>query len=140
MARKPNEMVQLKLRFPESLRRRLERDAGRNKQSMNSEIVSRLESSFESRPLDLYLMLQTAYDGAVARHGGRGPNAEAIDAVANPLVAALIQVLPDLDYVRIALLPDEDGKHRGMLYVDKFSPKGWKRNEVMHEAVSGEKL
>ena len=139
MARKPHEMVQLKLRFPESLRRRLERDAGRNKQSMNSEIVSRLESSFEPRPLDLYLMLQTAYECAVAKHGGRGPNAEAIDAVAEPLVAALMQVLPDLDYVRIALLPDEDGKYRGALYVDKFSPKGWKRNEVMHEAVYGDK-
>lgn len=139
MARKPHETVQLKLRFPESLRRRLERDAGRNKQSMNSEIVSRLESSFEPRPLDLYLMLQTAYEGAVAKHGGRGPNAEAVSAVAEPLVAALMQVLPDLDYVRIALLPDEDGEYRGMLYVDKFSPKGWKRNEVMYEAEYGDK-
>ena len=54
MARKLNEMVQLKLRFPESLRRRLERDAGRNKQSMNSEIVSRLESSFSATPRPLF--------------------------------------------------------------------------------------
>jgi hypothetical protein len=138
MARKPHETVQLKLRFPESLRRRLERDAGRNKQSMNSEIVSRLESSFEPQRLDLYLMLQTAYEGAVAKHGGRGPYAEAIKAVAEPLAAALMQVLPDLDYIRIALLPDEDGKHP-TLYVDQFSPKGWERNEVMHEAVYGDK-
>jgi hypothetical protein len=139
MARKPHETVQLKLRFPESLRRRLERDAGRNKQSMNSEIVSRLQSSFEPRPLDLYSMLKTAYEGAVAKHGGRGFNAEAIRAVAEPLVAALMQVLPDLDYVRIALLPDEDGKYSGTLYVDQFSPKGWERNEVMHEVVYGDK-
>src|SRR4051812_810016 len=104
MARKPHETAQLKLRFPESLRRRLEREAGRNKKSMNSEIVSRLERSFEPRPLDLYAMLQTAYEGAVAKHGGRGPNGEAMRAVAEPLVAALMQVLPDLDYVRIALL------------------------------------
>ena len=121
MARKPHEMVQLKLRFPESLRSAL-RDARRNKQSMNSEIVSRLESSFPPRPLDLFSMLQTAYEDAVAKHGGRGPNAEAIDAVAEPLRLALMQVLPDLNYVRIALLPDEDGKYRGR-YTSTNSPR-----------------
>lgn len=34
--------VQLKVRLPELLRRRLERDAARNQRSMNSEIVDRL--------------------------------------------------------------------------------------------------
>jgi hypothetical protein len=121
MARKPHETVQLKLRFPESLRRRLERDAGRNKQSMNSEIVSRLESSFEPRPLDLYLMLQTAYEGAVSKHGGRGPYAAAIKAVTELLAAALMRrfARPRL-HSDCPCFPDEDGKHQ-TLYVDQNS-------------------
>jgi hypothetical protein len=47
MARKPTDEVQLKLRFDEKLRRRLEHKAERNNRSMNAEIVLRLESSFQ---------------------------------------------------------------------------------------------
>ena len=47
MARKPTETVQLKLRFPEKLRRRIEAAADKNERSMNAEIVHRLEQSFE---------------------------------------------------------------------------------------------
>src|SRR4051812_27724643 len=47
MARKPTQPVQLKLRFPEKLRARIEAAALKNGQSMNSEIVQRLEQSFE---------------------------------------------------------------------------------------------
>jgi hypothetical protein len=46
MARKPTAEVQLKLRFPESLRRRLEREAEREGRSMNSEIIFRLQRTF----------------------------------------------------------------------------------------------
>ena len=46
MARKPSDTVQLKLRFPETLRRRLEREARRHGQSLNREIVSILEERF----------------------------------------------------------------------------------------------
>jgi hypothetical protein len=46
MARKPSDTVQLKLRFPEALRRRLEREARRHGQSLNREIVSILEERF----------------------------------------------------------------------------------------------
>jgi hypothetical protein len=46
MARKPTDTVQLNLRFPEALRRRLERAANANYASMNAEIVHRLEQSF----------------------------------------------------------------------------------------------
>jgi hypothetical protein len=46
MARKPSDTVQLKLRFPEALRRRLERAAKANDRSMNMEIIFRLEESF----------------------------------------------------------------------------------------------
>lgn len=47
MARKPTDTVQLKLRFTEALRRRLERAAKANDQSMNTEIVHRVERSFQ---------------------------------------------------------------------------------------------
>ncbi|MBR0990017.1 Arc family DNA-binding protein [Bradyrhizobium japonicum] len=46
MVRKPSETVQLKLRFSEDLRRKLEKAAERNAQSMNAEIIARLEESF----------------------------------------------------------------------------------------------
>ena len=46
MARKKTDTVQLKLRFSEALRRRLEREAKQQKQSLNGEIISRLEQSF----------------------------------------------------------------------------------------------
>jgi Arc-like DNA binding domain len=47
MARKQSDTVQLKLRFPEKLRVRIEVAAVRNQRSMNSEIIHRLEQSFE---------------------------------------------------------------------------------------------
>jgi Arc-like DNA binding dprotein len=46
MARKPTDTVQLKLRFSEALRRRLEREAKDREHSLNSEIVNRLAQSF----------------------------------------------------------------------------------------------
>jgi hypothetical protein len=45
--RKLADTVQLKLRFPERLRRRIEAAADKNQQSMNLEIVERLERSFQ---------------------------------------------------------------------------------------------
>ena len=50
MARKPTDEVQLKLRFLEALRRRLERVAARNNRSMNTEIIHRLEESLARDP------------------------------------------------------------------------------------------
>jgi hypothetical protein len=47
MARKPAETVQLKLRFSEALRRKLERAAMGSGVSMNAEIIDRLQRSFE---------------------------------------------------------------------------------------------
>jgi Arc-like DNA binding domain len=48
MARKLSDTVKLNLRFSEALRRKLERAAERNNQSMNLEIVARLEKSFSA--------------------------------------------------------------------------------------------
>jgi hypothetical protein len=46
MARKPTDTVQLKLRFLEAMRRRLELEAARNNRSMNTEIIHRLQRTF----------------------------------------------------------------------------------------------
>ena len=47
MNRKKSETVQLKLRFPESLRLRIDSAAKQNQRSMNAEIIKRLEQSFQ---------------------------------------------------------------------------------------------
>jgi hypothetical protein len=46
VAKKSTDIVQLKLRFPEALRKQLERAAKADDHSMNIEIVRRLERSF----------------------------------------------------------------------------------------------
>lgn len=52
MARKQSDTVQLKLRFPEKLRLRIELAADRNQRSMNAEIIHRLEQSFQKDDQD----------------------------------------------------------------------------------------
>ena len=47
MAKKSTETIHLKLRLPEGLRRQIEKSAARNERSMNSEILIRLQNSFE---------------------------------------------------------------------------------------------
>jgi hypothetical protein len=47
MARKPTDLVPTMLRMEESLRKRLERAAKKNRQSLNSEMVERLALSLE---------------------------------------------------------------------------------------------
>lgn len=47
-ARKPSDMVGLKLRFREDLRRQIEKSAKRRNVSLNNEIVRRLEQSFDA--------------------------------------------------------------------------------------------
>ena len=55
MARKKTAIVNLTLRLREDLRRQLEREAKQKDQSLNAEIVSRLEQSFERVPADKVL-------------------------------------------------------------------------------------
>lgn len=45
--RKPTDTAEFKLRVPERLRRRIETAAVKNDRSLNSEMVARLEESFE---------------------------------------------------------------------------------------------
>jgi Arc-like DNA binding domain len=67
MARKPTDTVQLKLRFSETLRRRLAREAKQRNCSLNTEIVARLEQSLKSESLHdaplSTVMARTLYDG-----------------------------------------------------------------------------
>src|SRR5262245_15038825 len=51
MQRKLTDQVQLKLRFDERLRRKLEHVAERNDRSMNAEIVHRLEQSLQNEEI-----------------------------------------------------------------------------------------
>src|SRR5262249_1437685 len=52
VARKVTDTVQLKLRFSERLRRQLERAAEHHRWSMNTEIVDRLDVSFQREALE----------------------------------------------------------------------------------------
>jgi hypothetical protein len=67
VARKATDTIQLKLRFSEALRRRLERAADAHDLSMNSEIVRRLEDSFrdENRQAEMEAMANKAAARAV---------------------------------------------------------------------------
>ena len=69
MARKLTETVQLKLRFSEALRRKLERAASERSppHSMNSEIIRRLEESFQKE--DQATIAEQAADKALAKVG-----------------------------------------------------------------------
>src|SRR5262249_55455880 len=51
MPRKPGETVQINLRLKEALRRRLEREAKKRGVSLNFEMTSRIEQSFEMESL-----------------------------------------------------------------------------------------
>jgi hypothetical protein len=70
MARKPADKVGLVLRFSEALRRRIEKAAEGHKQSMNSEIIERLEASFQKE--DRQAELEAIADRAAAKAAKRG--------------------------------------------------------------------
>jgi hypothetical protein len=85
VARKPTDTVQLKLRFPERLRRNLKQAAG-DKHSMNREIVERLNRSFLQQNL-LALMreeIEKAFDATAE---------EVAEKVANKVVDIVQQKL-----------------------------------------------
>jgi hypothetical protein len=51
--REPDEIVNLKVRFTEAMRRRIEEEAKRNHRSLNGEIVHRLATSFGAEGIAL---------------------------------------------------------------------------------------
>jgi hypothetical protein len=62
MARKLTDTVKLQLRFSESLRRLLEREAARNNRSMNTEIVHRLQLSIHKSQDSMTELAKMALD------------------------------------------------------------------------------
>jgi hypothetical protein len=68
MARKPTDMVQLKVRLPETLRWQMEYAAKQNDRSMNAEIVARLSRSLrrdEDKIEDVAEALVAGLDDAI---------------------------------------------------------------------------
>lgn len=78
-SRKPTAFIQLKARMRESLRAKLERAAAKNKQSLNAEVVARLEASFAKEDAaggPEILSIVQLMTGAFARGGQRGAQAK----------------------------------------------------------------
>jgi hypothetical protein len=65
MARKPGEIVGVILRFPERMRRRVEKAAKANARSMNAEINDRLTQSFAREELEV--QIEAAVDKALKK-------------------------------------------------------------------------
>ena len=126
MTRKPTDLVQLKLRFDERLRRRIERAAERNECSMNAEIIKRLEQSFEQvdkieeifggeHNVALFRMLAGALGMVEAKAGSRWTdpgNVRARGEIAQAIAEVLARKVPGLHSVHIATI-GEDGRHIG---------------------------
>ena len=126
MTRKPADLVQLKLRFDERLRRRIERAAQRNECSMNAEIIKRLEQSFEQvdkieeifggeHNVALFRMIAGALGMVEASTGSRWTdpgNVRARGEIAEALVGVLARKVPGIHSVHIATL-GEDGHISG---------------------------
>jgi hypothetical protein len=87
MTRKKTVSVGLRLRFSETLRRRIERaaKAARPPRSMNAEIVARLEQSFELE--DQGVLIEVAVDRALSKAERAGERAG--KAAAEAIVRAL---------------------------------------------------
>jgi hypothetical protein len=69
-ARHPDDEIHLKLRLSERLRRRLENAASKNSRSMNSEILDRLERSFEPLSDDQRQLIKEAAETAARATAG----------------------------------------------------------------------
>jgi len=111
MTRKPSQTVQLKLRFPEKIRLRIESAAERNQQSMNSEIVQRLEKSFDKDDLEAFVTSAARSAAETAAYGAAARVESALYAIFQHLVESkkllLSQEERDELLVRQSMLPTE---------------------------------
>jgi hypothetical protein len=126
VTRKPTALVQLKLRFDERLRRRIERAAERNECSMNAEIIKRLEQSFEQvdkieeifggeHNVALFRLLAGEIGLVEAKAGARWTdpgNVKARGEIAQALCDVLAKKVPGIHSVHIRTL-GEDGRDIG---------------------------
>jgi hypothetical protein len=69
VARKPSDVVQLKIRLREHQRRRLEREAKRRGVSLSYEMTSRIERSFEQENVRGIDVIRADMETAWARYG-----------------------------------------------------------------------
>jgi Arc-like DNA binding domain len=132
VTRKPTDLVQLKLRFDERLRRRIERAAERNECSMNAEITKRLEQSFERvDKIEEFFggVLAGALGMVEAKTGSRWTdpgNVRARGEIAQAIADLLARKVPGLHSVHIATV-GEDGRHIGggtVAYANEEIAKG----------------
>jgi Arc-like DNA binding domain len=118
VTRKPTDLVQLKLRFDERLRRRIESAAERNECSMNAEIIKRLEQSFKQvDEIEKIFggMLVGVLGMEEAKAGSRWSdpgNVKVRGEIAQAIAELLARKVPGLHSVHIATL-GEDGRHIG---------------------------
>jgi hypothetical protein len=129
VTRKPTDLVQLKLRFDERLRRRIDRAAEHNECSMNAEIIKRLEQSFEqvdeieeiekifggADNFERFKMLARAIGLVEAKAGARWTDPDIVQKrgeIAQAIADVLARKVPGLHSVHIAGL-GEDGRHIG---------------------------
>src|SRR5262249_33821852 len=89
MARKPTDTVQLKLRFPEALRRRISAKAKKNRLSMNTEIIHRLIDSLDGEEYFAKESLEAALDQV---QGAGFTVVGPADAGASPAVGLAVEV------------------------------------------------
>jgi Arc-like DNA binding domain len=139
VTRKPADLVQLKLRFDERLRRRIERAAERNECSMNAEIIRRLGQSFEQvdkiedifggeHNVALFRMLAGALgmvEAKTASHWADPSNVRARGEIAQAIADVLARKVPGIHSVLIATL-GEDGHISGgtVAYANEEIAKG----------------
>jgi hypothetical protein len=97
MAKKP-EAVQVKVRMPKDLHRRIEREAGRRGQTINAEILGRLERDF--RTSETLIRVEKKIHKAVGAMRGLTTD---IDKERTIAIAAGVNVDNDLDYAAWAL-------------------------------------
>jgi hypothetical protein len=126
VTRKPTDLVQLKLRFDERLRKRIERAANHNECSMNAEIIKRLEQSFEqvdeiekifggADEFARFKMLASALGKVEAKAGARWTDPDIVKVrgdIAQAIADVLARKVPGVHSVHIAVL-GEDGRDIG---------------------------
>jgi hypothetical protein len=81
MARKRDDTVKLVLRLPPALHRRLGRAATRKNQSLNSEMIHRLEESFRWPQFGptIDALRKAGYEAVVMMYRGPGPSPSDMD-------------------------------------------------------------
>jgi Arc-like DNA binding domain len=129
MVRKSQELRPVMTRIPEGLRRRLEREAELNRRSMNTEIVHRLDESFQTeeayggRHMSAMFRALASHLALASAKAGRdwAKNDQVRDEIAQAFVDLLAKNLPQFHSVWIRTV-GQHGEIRGVVgYASKES-------------------